>query len=177
MQIQHVEMNITANIQDLFFFLNLSSDNSCNTKFHMFSLQQVVGLALACFSCPKKDKMCKSCIFETISAKHSSMYATLEEKAGEWKGNDESTTESNLEIDALCVFTKTTIQEENTPTKWREEQWGLRSLGRSWGTVKLAQAASTSSKHPAHLAGEEYIYQQFTVLADESLPSSTTCPH
>lgn len=124
---------------------------------------------------PKKDKMYESCICETISAKHSSMYATLEGKAFEWKGNYESMVESNLEIDAFCVFTKTTIQEENTPTKRREMQGGLWSSCRSWGTTKLAQAASTSSKHPVHLAGEEY--QQFTVPADESLPSSTTCPH
>lgn len=93
---------------------------------------------------PKKDKICKSCTCETFPAKHSSVYATLEEKGAEWEENGESKAESSLETDALRVFTKTTTQETSPatlhPARWgeREEGAGLRSLG----AVKPAQAGS-----------------------------------
>lgn len=76
------------------------------------------------------------------------MYATLEEKGGEWEGNGESKAESSSETDVLRVFTKISIEEENTPatlhpTKWR----GRRGTGRRpWAgagdTVKPAQAST-----------------------------------
>lgn len=98
----------------------------------------------------------------------------LEENGGEWEGNSESKAESSLETDALRVFTKTTIQEENSPATLHPTTWGRRNMGcSSWagarGTMKLAQAAGTPSKHPAPPAGQEHFYWQFTVRADQSL--------
>ena len=127
---------------------------------------------------PKKDKIWKSCICETIFAKHSSMYATLEEKGREWEGNGESKAESSLEKDALCVFTKTTIQEENSPatlhpTKWR----GRRVMGCSpWagaaGTVKPAQASTLLTRQARSI-----FINNLQSLSDQSLQSLATFPH
>lgn len=139
-----------SNIQDLFFFLNLTSGNSCSSKFYMLSVQMVSKPCPRMLQLPKKDKICKSCTCETISAKHSFLYATPEEKGGEWEENGASKAERSLETDALHVFTKTTIQEENSPatlhhTRWREREEGFMGCS-PWagarGTVKPAQAGS-----------------------------------
>lgn len=50
-QFQHMKMNITlraSSIQDLCFFLYLTSGNSCNRELYMFSMQQVESKPCSC---------------------------------------------------------------------------------------------------------------------------------
>lgn len=128
------------------FFLNLTSGNSCSSKFYRLSVQMVSKPCPCMLQLPKKDKICKSCTCETFPAKHSSVHATLEEKGGEWEENGESKAESSLETDALRVFTKTTIQEENSILPGGER--GRRVLGCSpWAPwSRHRQAAFSPSR-------------------------------